>query len=840
MIRIIDVDEAKRTILQRRRLGGGEIPPALRDGLRRIFGVDTTPYEAVRQIIKDVRDGTAIPADRKNLRADAGVQDAPARSGDAAVLYWTEKIDGLRLDSLVVPPEEYAAAFSRLNGELQKSLRRAADRIRAFHARQPLPSWSTNELGGELGQVVTPLNRVGVYVPGGSAPLPSSLLMSAIPAKVAGVKEVVVATPPGKSDGRVPDVVLAAAHLACVDAVYRMGGAQAIAALAFGTESIPKVDKIVGAGNLFVTLAKQQVYGQVGLDGLAGPTETVIVADDTANSVWLAADVLAQAEHDFLATAILLTPSRTLAAAVQAEVDRQLPSLPRRSVIEVAIAAQSGIIITSDIAQAVQLADEFAPEHLCLSVSNPRQWASRITHAGGLFIGERSFEVLGDYVAGPSHVMPTGGTARFASPLNVLDFVRITNVIALDERTAGTLSVHAARIARAEALDAHAQAAACRAADDDARADAGNTSNETPGLRCQSVFHEVEPYVPIVPFEIWAERLGRSPETIVKLDANENPYGPAPRARAALQSAKWLNIYPDPGSTLLRRALADYLNLPIEMIMAGSGVDELLDLLLRPVLAPGDVVVNCEPTFGMYAFLTNVNHGRLLDVKRRADFRLEVEAIAEAVKTEPRAKVLFVCSPNNPDGSVVSDSELQRLLELPLLVVLDEAYVEFYGKSRIEWIRDHSNMVVLRTFSKWAGLAGLRVGYGAFPDWLISRMWCIKQPYNVNSAGQQAALASLEEADWLMANVERLRAERGRLLEALRTLEGLLVYPSESNFILCRVVGRDALGLKRSLEQEGVLVRHFDRPDLRDCIRISVGRPQDSDALLRALRKLGV
>jgi histidinol dehydrogenase len=830
MLRIIDVDEAKRTILVRRTLGGDDIPPAVRDGLRRIFGADITPYEAVRQIIKSIREGTS---------AD-GSQSVPTRSHDAAVCYWTEKIDGLRLDSLIVPREEYAAAFSRLTGELQKSLRLAADRVRAFHSRQPLPSWSTTELGGELGQVITPLKRVGVYVPGGSAPLPSSLLMSAIPAKVAGVKEVVVATPPGKGDGRVPDVVLAAAHLAGVDAVYRVGGAQAIAALAYGTESIPKVDKIVGAGNLFVTLAKQQVYGQVGLDGLAGPTETVIVADDSANPVWLAADLLAQAEHDFLATAILLTPSSVLAAAVQAEVDRQLQSRSRRNVIEVSLAGQSGIIVTRDVASAVQLADEFAPEHLCLSLSNPRQWQNRVTRAGGLFIGERSFEVLGDYVAGPSHVMPTGGTARFASPLNVLDFVRITNVIALDERTAGDLSVHAARIAQAEALDGHAQAASCRVADADARGDACAKDDKTPGLRCRSVFHEVTPYVPIEPFEIWAERLGRPPETIVKLDANENPYGPSPQARAALQSGTWINIYPDPESTLLRRALAEHLNLPVETIMAGSGVDELLDLLLRPVLSPGDVVVNCEPTFGMYSYLTKVNNGRLLNVPRRADFSLDIDAIAEAVTTEPRAKVLFACSPNNPDGSVIADTDLQRLLDLPLLVVLDEAYVEFYGRSRIGWVRDHANLVVLRTFSKWAGLAGLRVGYGAFPDWLISRLWCIKQPYNVNTVGLQAALASLKDIDWLMTNVERLRAERARLLEALRAMNGFKVYPTESNFILCRVTGRDALALKRALEQDGVLVRHFDRPDLCDCIRISVGRPQDSDALLRALRKLGV
>jgi len=813
MLRIMDVTEARQTILCRK-AQGEEIPDALRAGLRRVFGEEITPREGVQRILHDIR-----------------------QRGDDALRHWAEKIDGLRLDSFAVPREEWAAAFARLPADLQDSLHVAAERIRAFHARQPLPSWSTHELGGMLGQSVIPLKRVGVYVPGGTAPLPSSLLMSVIPARVAGVKDVVVATPPGRGDGRVPDVILAAAHLADATALYRMGGAQAIAALAFGTPSISRVDKIVGAGNLFVTLAKQQVFGQVGLDGLQGPTETVIVADDSANPAWVAADLLAQAEHDVLATAILLTPSRSLAEAVQVEVARQIETRGRAEMIATSLAGQGGIVLTQDIAQAVQLADEFAPEHLCLSVRDPERWSGQVRQAGGLFLGERSFEVLGDYVAGPSHVMPTNGTARFASPLNCLDFVRITNVIALDAETTARLSPHAARIAQAESLDSHAQAALWRVTDNGIR----NTQYELPSaFRFASLASAVEPYVPIVPFDVWAERLGRAPESIVKLDANENPYGPSPRTLSALSAGKWFNIYPDPDSTALRRALADLLNIPLESIIAGAGVDELLDLLLRATLSPGDVVVDCPPTFGMYSFLTGVNDARLLCVPRRSDFSLDVDGIEAAALAEPRAKVLFVCSPNNPDGSVTSDQDLRRLLRLPLLVVLDEAYVEFHGRSRIQWTREYSNLVVLRTFSKWAGLAGLRVGYGVFPDWLGGRIWPIKQPYNVNMAAQQAAVASVQDADWLLANVERLKAERSRLLESLRALDGLVVYPTESNFILCRVAGRDALELKRSLEREGVLVRYFDKPGLRDCIRISVGRPQDTDALLDALRRVGL
>jgi histidinol dehydrogenase len=255
---------------------------------------------------------------------------------------------------------------------------------------------------------------------------------------------------------------LAAAHVAGIDNLFCLGGAQAIGAMAYGTRTIPRVDKIVGAGGLFTTVAKRQVYGHVGLDGLYGPTETLVVADDSANPAWVAADLLAQAEHDVLATAILLTPSRGLAEAVQAELERQLASLGRGDIIAAALAGQGGIVLTPDLATAVQLADEFAPEHLCLSVQEPDTWAQQIRNAGGLFLGEHSFEVLGDYMAGPSHVMPTGGTARFASPLNVLDFVKITSIIALDVKTSAELCAGASRVARAELLTAHSAAAQAR------------------------------------------------------------------------------------------------------------------------------------------------------------------------------------------------------------------------------------------------------------------------------------------------------------------------------------------------------------------------------------------
>ena len=438
MIKIFSVEAAQKSILRREMALEPTVPPSLQASLDRLFGRGATPETAVSHILRDVR-----------------------QKGDSALRDWTLKIDGVQLAGLLVSQLDRETAVQRVSASLYEALGQAARRIRQFHQFQPLPNWTTHEMGGTLGQRVTPIQRVGVYVPGGTAPLPSSLLMAVIPAQVAGVSEIVVATPLGK-DGKVADVILAAAQICGVETIYTLGGAQAIAAMAFGTESVPRVDKIVGAGGLFTTLAKRQVYGIVGIDGLYGPTETAVVADDTADPAWVAADLLAQAEHDILATAILFTPSRELATAVQVEIGQQMETLSRAETIATSLNGQGGIVLTADVDEACQLASQFAAEHTCLAVADPAAYADKIPNAGGLFIGERSFEVLGDYVAGPSHVMPTSSTARFASPLNVADFVKITSIIQLDDATSARLSPIAAQIARAEGLTAHANAAAKR------------------------------------------------------------------------------------------------------------------------------------------------------------------------------------------------------------------------------------------------------------------------------------------------------------------------------------------------------------------------------------------
>ena len=440
MIKIYDVETAQQTILKRIPPDETNVPPIMLDRIAETFGERISAEEAVRRILRDVR-----------------------TRGDAALRDWSAKLDGFPTDApLRVPDEQLASAVEALPAPEREALELAAERIRGFYSRQPLTSWFTNDLGGTLGQIIRPHGRVGLYVPGGTAPLPSSVLMSAVPAQVAGVKDVVVVAPPMHGTDQIAPITLAACALVGVTEVYALGGAQAIAALAYGTESVPAVDKIFGPGNLFVTLAKRQVFGAVGIDGLAGPTETMVIADENAKPAWVAADLLAQAEHDVLASAILLTPSRALAEAVQVEVGHQMETLPRADILAQSLPGQSGIVVTKDLDEAAALNNAYAPEHLCLAVDNPWALSEKITNAGGIFMGEQSFEVLGDYVAGPSHVMPTGGSARFASPLNVWDFVHIISLIALDPGTTAEIAPKAALIARAESLEAHARSADCR------------------------------------------------------------------------------------------------------------------------------------------------------------------------------------------------------------------------------------------------------------------------------------------------------------------------------------------------------------------------------------------
>ncbi len=427
------VREAREVLLKHRDPTSVDLSPGLKAKLREVFGQEVTSAEQeVQLIIADVR-----------------------TRGDSAVRDFHRQFDGLELSALEVTREEIARAYAKVDKDLLEAVHTAALRIHSFHDKQNIQGWM--DLNEGLGQVVRPIDRVGLYVPGGKASYPSTVLMTAIPARVAGVREVVVVTP-CRAGGEVPPVTLVACDIAKVDRVFRIGGPQAIAALAYGTESVPKVDKIYGPGNAFVQLAKKAVFGTVGIDAIQGPTETMVIADDSADPRLCAVDMLAQAEHADDAKPTLLTTSERVARLVAQEVERELRRYGEESPAKRSIAANGVIAIVDSLDEAAEIANAYAPEHLCLLVRDPWGAAGKFTNAGGIFLGESSPEVLGDYVAGPSHVMPTAGTARFTSSLNVMDFVKITSIVALSEATMKRIGPAAGRLGHGEGLPAHARA----------------------------------------------------------------------------------------------------------------------------------------------------------------------------------------------------------------------------------------------------------------------------------------------------------------------------------------------------------------------------------------------
>jgi histidinol dehydrogenase len=414
---------------------------------------------ALRRIIRR-RGGSAGAVEKKVGEIIRAVKTR----GDRALFHYTRLYDGVRLSrrTVEVSKREVDEAVKKIPARDLKTLRLAARRIAAFHRRQMEKSWGYRDpIGLYLGQRITPLERVGVYVPGGKASYPSTVLMNSIPARVAGVKEIIMTSPAGR-DGALHPLILAAARIAGVNRIFRVGGAQAIAALAFGTESIPKVDKIVGPGNIYVATAKRLVFGEVNIDSIAGPSEILLVADGSADPNHVAADMLSQAEHDELAAALCVTPSLALARRIRAALERQIRDTKRRAITLKALENYGAIIVCRGLAEAMALANAIAPEHVELLVRRPQKWARSIRNAGALFVGPYSTPPLGDYMAGPNHVLPTGGTARFFSPLGTYDFLKRTSVIQAEKRALRTLAPDITRLARLEGLDDHARAVEAR------------------------------------------------------------------------------------------------------------------------------------------------------------------------------------------------------------------------------------------------------------------------------------------------------------------------------------------------------------------------------------------
>jgi histidinol-phosphate aminotransferase len=762
----------------------------------------------------------------------AAILDDVRRRRDAAVAEYTERFDRrapAAAGGYELPAARWDALAAEVAAPVRDALELAAGRIRAFHARALEADLDVTLDGVRLELRLRPLARVGLYVPGGTARYPSSVLMTAIPAKVAGVPEVVMVTP-----GASPETLLAA-RLAGVDRVFELGGAQAVGALAFGTETVPRVDKIVGPGNAWVASAKRQVYGEVDIDSIAGPSEVLIVADGEADPAWVAADLIAQAEHDRQARAILVTTSAALADAVDVQLAAQLADLPRREIAAAALAAHGAAVIAGSIDEAIAYANAYAPEHLELQVADARALAARCTAAGAIFVGAYASEAAGDYLAGANHVLPTGGAARYASPLGVHDFRKRTSIVEYDAAAAAAHAGPIAALAACEGLDGHGRSALLRA---------GGAGPDAPPSDAREGPDPLGPLAARVPEALRrtaAYHVPLPPRVVAKLDANELPYGlpPALRARLAAVLAELpLERYPDPAARRLRAAVARRLGVAGDQLVFGNGSDELIAMLCAAFAAPPARVLYPVPSFVYYRLAAVARGVEPIEVPLDARFELPEADVLRAV-AERRPSVVFLALPNNPTGTLWRmDFALELAARHPdVVVVSDEAYVAFSGATHLPALAAHGNLVVMRTLSK-AGMAGLRVGYTISSPAIAAVLEKVRGPYNLSALDQAAAELLVDEAAaWCEDRAREVVAERGRLAAGLAAA-GLEVLPSAANFVLVRCPDEAAAGaLWQRLAAAGISVRSFGpgAGPLARCLRITVGTPAENDTLLAAL-----
>ena len=793
--------------------------------------------------------------------ADAAVAEAVAtlvadvRSrGDAALREQAARFDGVSLEALEVPREAWDRALAELDPAVRDALHQAADAIAGFHTAQlPAPLEVELRPGVRLGRRAEPLRAVGVYAPGGRASYPSSVLMGVVPARVAGVTEVVVCSPPGP-DGRPPAAVMAACAIGGADRLFALGGAGAVAALALGTASVPRVDKIVGPGNAYVTEAKRQLTGTVAIDCPAGPSEVLIVADEGADAELLAAELSAQAEHDPDAAAVLVSTSADVLAAARAALTRVVSGQPRAAIIEEALAARGGLLLADSLDEAYAFATRYAPEHLLLMVADPRAGLARVRSAGTVFLGAGSSVAFGDYLTGANHVLPTAGLARAYAGLSAADFLRWTTYQEVSDEAAAALAAPTATLADAEGLPGHALAARLRArgaasgsqprggarqaigeapgagngearaaGEDDARGAAGaGTSLDRVAFR--GAYAGIELYEP-----------GRVP-TAVELSDNTNLWGMHPLVAElfAALPADAVTRYPTVWARRLKEAAAAAFGVAPENVATGCGSDDLIDSAVRAFCEPGQAVAFPEPTFGVVTTFARMNAARPVAVPLGADFALDPAALLAT-----GAALTYICRPNNPTGTHFERAVVERVLaEARGVVLVDEAYADFAPDSLLPDIVASQRGVVLRTLSKACGLAGLRVGLAMGPAPLIRELEKSRGPYKVGGVAEAAAARVLSEGmEWVRERAADARLARTELAAALAE-RGLRTWPSEANFVLVAVPEPwpSAGALAAALRAAGVAVRAFEAlPGAGNALRVTVGPPAMMARFLDAL-----
>lgn len=755
--------------------------------------------------------------------------------GDAALVALAREYDQVTLDRLEVSRETIARALAELDPNVRCALERAAENIARVHrAFRPQPSETSPEPGIVIGRRPAPLARVGVYAPGGRAAYPSSVLMGAIPARIAGVGEIVLCSPP-RDNGLPSPALLAAAALAGVDRVFPFGGAGAIAAMALGTETVPRVDRIVGPGNAYVAEAKLQLTNVVAIDAPAGPSELLVIADATSDPEIVARELLAQAEHDPLACVVAIAIGEHVAPLIECALARQIVSAPRQSIIEQALAGQGAVLWVDTVTEAVAVANRYAPEHLLLalpSIDRCEEISRDVRGAGTVFVGESASNAFGDYMTGANHVLPTGGLARSYSGLSTLDFVRWTTYQRIDRSAAARIAPAVAAFAEAEGLPGHATAA--RAWSTGAVDSAASTTIDAVSL--------VRRDVAMLSTYSEARDDAHASNATIDLSDNTNLWGTPPAAEAALRDVGGdAARYPSPYSAELKQALAEYVGVIPGNIVTGCGSDDILDAAMRAFASTDEAIAYSTPTFSMIPTFARLNGLRAIEIPLGdADRSYDIDA-EQLVETG--AKIIYICSPNNPTATTVSRAALQYVVEHAAgLVILDETYAEFAGCTGVDLTTQSDRLLVTRTFSKAFGLAGLRVGYGVGNSSLVNFVERTRGPYKVTAPAVRAARAVLRDdpmaLGWMRDRARLTCENRERFLIELRQL-GFAPMPSAANFVL--LPHAEAPLLARRLRDGGLLVRPVtDLPrsirafaaSAGHAIRITVG---PWDVMLRAL-----
>jgi len=721
------------------------------------------------------------------------------------------------LEELAVSAAEVAEACTRVPQELREAICSAYANILDFHLIQSGENARCRETapGVYCEQHTLPIRIVGLYVPGGQAPLFSTVLMLAVPAAVAMCKEVVLCTPPGK-DGKVNPAILFAADLCGVKRIFKVGGAQAIAAMTYGTASVPKVDKIFGPGNAYVTAAKQLAsLAGVAIDMPAGPSEVEVLADESCVPAFVAADLLSQAEHGPDSQAMLVTTSAAVAEAVAAEVEKQLAALPRKEIAAKSI-ANSRIIVLADKQDCIDFTNAYGPEHLIIAMKGVPTLS--VSNAGSIFVGNYSCESAGDYASGTNHTLPTMGCVRAYSSLCVDSFQRKMTVQTITPLGIRSIGRTVELMAEAEHLDAHARAMTLRI---QAVAEQPQEEQGTGIARLvRPNILKLKPYS-----SARDEYAGKAAH--VFLDANECPHN-APN-----------NRYPDPLQWELKQKISAYKGVAPERIFLGNGSDEAIDLIFRTFCTPGvDSVVAIHPSYGMYEVCADINNVHYIKFMLKAGYQFDGTAFAENCRDI--AKVAFLCSPNNPTGNLLPLAEIRKVLDsFRGIVVVDEAYIDFApeGSSVVSLLDEYPRLIVLNTFSKAWASAGIRLGMALAHPEVIALFNKVKYPYNVNILTQRAAMERLEHMDEIRAWVDEALSERTRMMQAVAALPICKqVYPSDANFFLARVT--DACRIYDALVEQGIIVRNRHRIMMcENCLRITIGTPAENDELLAALKQ---